>query len=60
MQPPMITACLGATLIHLFLNTSLSEGVVDAKDKAHLHLASFFIFVGLVSGLDLGVKPKKD
>ena len=54
---PMITACLGATLVHLFLNTSFSEGVVNAKAKAHLHLALFFIFVGLVNGL--GLKAKK-
>ena len=59
LQPPMTTACIGATLVHLFLNTSLSDGIIDAKEKVHLHLALFFIFVGLVSGLDLGVKKIK-
>ena len=59
MQTPMITAFIGATAVHLFLNTSLSEGVVDAKAKAHLHLAVYFITVGLVSGLGLGEKKKK-
>ena len=64
MAYPMITACLGSALVHLFLNTSLSEGVVDAKEKAHLHLALFIIMVGLVNGLNLkpstgGAKVKK-
>lgn len=57
---PMITACVGATMVHLFLNTALSEGVIDAKAKAHLHLVLFFISVGLVNGLDLKVKIKKE
>merc|ERR1712194_732331 len=60
---PMITACVGATLVHLFLNTALSEGVVSAKEKAHLHLALFFIVVGLVNGLGLkagAAKIKKE
>lgn len=58
MQPPMTSACVGATLVHLFMNTSLSEGIVDAKEKAHLHLAVFFILVGLVNGLNLGAASK--
>lgn len=61
MQYPMISACVGATLVHLFLNTSMSEGVINAKDKAHFHLALFFICVGLSNGLGLTVKKiKKD
>ena len=59
MQSPMITACIGATVVHLFLNTSLSEGVVNAKAKAHLHMALFFIFIGLVNGLGLEAKKIK-
>lgn len=59
MQYPMISACIGATLVHLFMNTYLSEGVINAKEKAHLHLTLFFIFVGLVNGLGL-TKAKKD
>lgn len=60
---PMITACVGATLVHLFLSTALSEGVVNAKEKAHLHTAMFFICVGLVNGLGLkavAVKAKTE
>lgn len=57
MQYPMITAAMGAAMLHLYLNTSLSDGVIQAKQKAHLHLALFFIFVGLANGL--GLKAKK-
>lgn len=56
LHSPMITACLGATLVHLFLNTGFSEGVVNAKEKSQLHLALFFICVGVVDGLGLKAK----
>lgn len=56
---PMITACLGSTLVHLFMNTSMSEGVIDKKEKAHLHLVLMFILVGLVNGLGLKAKVKQ-
>ena len=59
MAYPMITACLGSALVHLFLNTSFSDGIINAKEKAHLHLVLFFIFVGLVNGLDLKAKKVK-
>jgi len=61
MQSPMTTAFVGATLVHLFMSTSLSEGVIEAKAKAHFHLVLFFIFVGLVNGLGLTApKVKKE
>lgn len=61
MAYPMTTACIGATMVHLFLNTSYSDGVINAKEKAHLHLALMFIFVGLVNGLGLKApKVKKE
>lgn len=56
---PMSTACAGAAAVHLFLNTSLSDGVINAKEKAHLHLVLFFIVVGLANGLNLSVKKAK-
>ena len=59
MQSPMTTACIGATMVHLYLNTSLSDGVIAAKQKAHLHLVLFFIAVGLVNGLGLSAKKVK-
>jgi len=55
--PPMLTALVGATCFHLYINTSLSEGCIDAKKKAHFYLALFFISTGLVSAMDLSAKP---
>jgi len=61
---PMVTAFIGATLFHLYLNTSLSDGCVNAKSKAHVHLALFFVSSGIISALDLtvnkSVKTKTD
>lgn len=59
MAYPMITACVGSAMVHLFLNTPLSDGVIKAKEKAHLHLVMFFIFVGLINGLGLVAKKVK-
>ena len=39
----MLTAFVAATCFHLFLNTSLSEGVEDAAKKAQVTMACFFI-----------------
>jgi hypothetical protein len=49
LAPPMFSALVGATFFHLFLNTSLSEGVQDAKAKAHVILATWFILHGMHS-----------
>jgi hypothetical protein len=43
----MLSAFLGATCLHLFLSTSLSEGVIDASEKGHVVLAVFFIVYNL-------------
>ena len=40
---PMYTALTAAACLHLFLSTSLSEGVVDAGKKAQLMMAVYFI-----------------
>lgn len=50
---PMATAFFGATLFHLYVNTSLSDGCVNAKSKAHVYLALFFVASGVISALDL-------
>jgi len=50
---PMITALMAAASFHLFLNTSLSDGVANAKNKAHVHIAFFFICSGLVTAFGL-------
>lgn len=48
---PMKTAFIGSTCLHLFLNTSLSDGVIDAKPKARVCLALFFIVSNLYTTL---------
>ena len=48
LAPNMITALVAATFYHLFLSTSLSDGVVSADKKAHLMVAEFFIVYSLV------------
>ena len=53
---PMMTAFVGAAMFHLYLNTGLGEGCVDAKAKAHVCMAVFFIFVGVVDALGLAAK----
>jgi len=54
--PPMMTAFVGAAMFHLYLNTGMGEGCVDAKSKAHVCMAVFFIFVGVVDALGLSAK----
>jgi hypothetical protein len=53
LAPNMLTALIAAACYHLFLNTSLSDGVMDAPKKAHLMVAFFFISCGLY--LDSGM-----
>ena len=65
MVPPVQTAFVAALCFHLFLSTEMSEGVVDAKKKAHVFVAMFFITVGIVNALGLSaqktvVKTKKE
>jgi hypothetical protein len=40
---PMISALVGATFYHLFVNSSLSDGVAEAPKKAQVIVACFFI-----------------
>lgn len=55
---PMYTALTAAAAAHLFLSTSLSDGVEDAQKKAQLCMALYFIasnldatFPGAIRGL---------
>ena len=43
MAQPMLSAFIAATFYHLFISTSVSEGVIDARKKAHVIVAMFFI-----------------
>eukprot|EP00525_Craspedostauros_australis_P000756 CAMPEP_0198111420 /NCGR_PEP_ID=MMETSP1442-20131203/3375_1 /TAXON_ID= /ORGANISM="Craspedostauros australis, Strain CCMP3328" /LENGTH=327 /DNA_ID=CAMNT_0043767837 /DNA_START=228 /DNA_END=1211 /DNA_ORIENTATION=+ len=52
LAPPMFSAFVAATFYHLFMNTSLSEGVVDAQKKAHVTVAAWFFFYSMyVNGI---------
>jgi hypothetical protein len=44
---PMLSAFVAATFYHIFLNTSLSVGVIRADDKAHVLIAAYFIAYNL-------------
>ena len=48
LQPPMLSALIGATVFHFFKNLELFDDVIDGKKKAHVHMAVFFISIGLV------------
>lgn len=53
LQAPMLSALIGAAAFHIFMSTSLSEDVVDAKEKAHVHMTVFFIAIGEISAFGL-------
>lgn len=55
---PMLSALIGAAFYHFFINTSLSEGVVDAAKKAHVVVTCFFIAYHIYS-IDLKVPVAK-
>jgi len=55
---PMATAFVGAACFHIFISTRLSDDVIDAKKKAHVHLAAFFLIVGLCNTFGIGSQVK--
>lgn len=52
LAPPMVSAFIAATGYHLFLNTTLSEGVIEPEKKAQVVVAVFFAFAGLANAFD--------
>ena len=54
---PMLSALIAATALHLFLSTSLSAGVIDAKKKAKVCVAAFFILYHLYDAFYKGKVP---
>lgn len=46
---PMLSALIAATCLHLFMGTGLSDGVIDAKKKAQVVMAIYFIVYNLYS-----------
>jgi hypothetical protein len=47
LAPPMFSALVGATFVHLF--TNMATDVVDAQKKAHVILAVWFVLYGFYS-----------
>lgn len=56
---PMFTAMVGATVLHLYLSTSLSEGCENAAAKARVHMAAYFIFVNICNTFGCNAPQKK-
>lgn len=56
MVPPVQTAFVGALCFHLYMNTSMSDGCIDAKKKAQVFMALYFIATALVNALGLAAK----
>merc|ERR1712008_431597 len=50
---PMATAFFGSAMFHLYVNTGLADGCVRKEEKAHLHLAMFFVASALIEVLGL-------
>ena len=46
---PMLSALIAATCLHFFLGTGISDGVVEAKQKAQIVMALYFIIYNLYS-----------
>ncbi|GAX13216.1 hypothetical protein FisN_17Hh148 [Fistulifera solaris] len=46
---PMLSALIAATCLHFFIGTGLSDGVVEAKKKAQVVMAIYFIVYNLYS-----------
>ena len=58
LQQPMFTALCAATCFHLFMHTSLSQGVEQAAYKAQLVMAFYFILHNLYTTFFVGAaKP---
>ena len=47
LAPNMWSAFVAAAFYHIFMNTSLSDGIPDAAKKAQVLVACFFIVYGL-------------
>lgn len=54
---PMLSAFIAATTLHLWVNTSMSDGVVDATKKSKVCVAAFFIVYNLYETLFASTTP---
>jgi len=50
---PMATAFFGSAMFHLYVNSGVADGCVRKEEKAHVHLAMFFVASGLIQVLGL-------
>eukprot|EP00545_Synedropsis_sp_CCMP1620_P003442 CAMPEP_0119015150 /NCGR_PEP_ID=MMETSP1176-20130426/10585_1 /TAXON_ID=265551 /ORGANISM="Synedropsis recta cf, Strain CCMP1620" /LENGTH=267 /DNA_ID=CAMNT_0006968419 /DNA_START=40 /DNA_END=843 /DNA_ORIENTATION=- len=55
LAPNMLSALFAATFIHLFLSTSLSNGIMNAAKKTHVIVALGFILFGLQQKFEIDV-----
>lgn len=53
LAPNMMTAFVAAAFYHLFLMSSLSNGIMDVEKKAHLMVALFFVAHGMAMAFHL-------
>ena len=51
LAPNMWSAFVAATCYHIFVSTSLSDGIPDAAKKAQVLVACFFILYGLAKDI---------
>ena len=56
----MLTAVIAAACYHIFMSTSMSDGCVEAKEKAHIHITMLFAFVGVAHALQWDKLPAKE
>ncbi|KAI2503059.1 hypothetical protein MHU86_11407 [Fragilaria crotonensis] len=60
LAPNMVSALAAATFIHVFLKTSLSNGIKDAPEKVHFLVALGFVLFGLLQAFEIDIlKPFK-
>jgi len=57
LQSPMFTAMIASACYHIYTSTRLSDGCMDARKKAQVHIAAYFIFVGTCNAF--GIAPPK-
>jgi multisubunit Na+/H+ antiporter MnhE subunit len=54
---PMVSALIAASFYHLFVTTSLSDGVLKKEEKAHVLVAVFFIAYHLATAFPMVKSP---
>uniref|UniRef100_A0A7S1V1V1 Uncharacterized protein n=1 Tax=Grammatophora oceanica TaxID=210454 RepID=A0A7S1V1V1_9STRA len=55
LAPNMMSAMFGGLFYHVFVNTSLSDGVKNAPKKAHAIVSFMFILFGIIQAFNLRI-----